>query len=622
MSFPIRLVNDDQTLMGLLREISDQRIISYDTETTGTDWRVDVAVGASLAWGDEGREQAIYFPWAHCQPNNVRWEGPQCSYPVVRFFLETILRNPYIRKVMHNAKFDIHLTESTFGWKPVEIVEDTMLMAFMVDSDWPLDLKQQTAIHFTTDALDEETALKAYMKNRGLKRYAEVPPDRMASYACSDAFHTLKLYREFLPEIEADYAAVYSVERKLVWVTQRMERTGIKLDADYLKSQYGPLDARVPVVTAELESFAWKGFNPNSDPQVRKLLFDQLHMPVLKRTEKGEPSTAEDVLLNLPEHPALQLILEARTLKKTRSTYLDGLLKKLNWDGRCHGKFNQTGAGTGRFSSSEPNLQNIPREGSLPISIRSAFVPDDPDSFLAFLDYKQAEMYLFAHHSNDPGLIAAVKSGYDFHLATAINIYGVGVESITKPQRKFAKRINFGIVYGEGSRKLALELQITVNEAKEFMELYFRTYPGSKRMMKDTRDEFERTGFVTNVVGRKRKLPDGKGYRAVNTKIQGGVADLVKSKMVEVDEFLRTTNISMMLTIHDELVFGVHRSEAHHLTEIKRIMENFRLRVPIRVDLEWSEASWGQKRPAEDLKRWLSGEVLERVDYVNAKASH
>jgi DNA polymerase-1 len=585
----LRLITSNQELLDLLPRLMRGPVLAIDTETTGLDWTKDVVVGVSFSLDGE---TGWYVPFAHTS-------GPQCSYLAVRFVMESLLLNPELIRVFHNSKFDIHQCWTTFGVRTIHPYHDTLIMAFLEDNTIPKGLKDWSFRLWGPELKNLEAQLKRTMKANRAPSFGHLTPEQVGDYAAGDAVFTFKLFDHF--KSRALNNSLYWTELELVDLVIDMERKGIRIDADYLERAGVELAAQIPVVEAELVELAGWDINPRSPQQVAKLLYDQLGLPVLAYTDTGNPSTAEEVLLNLPPNPIIDFVLRARALSKLKSTYVDGILSKLDPHSRLHCRFNQMGAETGRFSSSKPNLQNIPREGSMPISIRQAFIPSAGKIFV-FADYRQVEMRLFAHYSNDAGLLKAAQEGFDFHRFTASWVFHKTQEEITKAERKFAKSINFGICYGLGVGKLAMRLGITKREARSFLKRYHRTFPGVNIFTERCKDDFNRLGYVENLFGRRRKIPFDKAYRSVNTLIQSSAADVLKDAMVRLKPLLKISETGSVMTIHDEIVFEVPREEINIVSRIIDVMEKFRLRVPINIDVEWSDQSWGHKKPLEMLK--------------------
>lgn len=592
------IVSNDELLSWMPR-IMQAEVVALDTETTGLDWQSDIIVGLSFSLdGNTG----YYVPFAHRT-------GPQCSYLVVKYVIELVLRNPDLVKVFHNAKFDIHMMWSVFGIRAIHPYHDTTFMAFLDDNTAPKDLKSLSARFFGPELVNAETQKDALVSNFRLPHMSWLTPAEMSEYAALDAVMTFKLCEHY---VRLGVAPIYGTELALIDSVIDMERVGVQIDRAFLGAAGDSIMERLPAAEAELNEIVGRELNPRSSQQVGTFLYGDLGLVPRKFTNRGHPSCDEASLLSYPKSQAIDLILEARTLSKTMSTYIRGIDNRLDSNNRLHCKFNQAGTDTGRFSSSKPNLQNIPREGRVPVSIRGAFVPS-AGRFLAFIDYKQVEFYMFAHYANDPAMLALVQDGHDFHRATATAVFNKKLEDIIWEERKFAKQVNFGYIYGIGARALAEKLGTSVAVAKAFLRRYDLQFPGVKTYVSQCKDDYALMGYTENIFGRRRKIPFDKAYRAVNTLCQGTAADIVKRSMVDLRPLLRASATDMILTIHDELAFDIPFEEVAIIPEIVKIMQNYRMRVPIIAECDWSPISWGDKRP------WKGIEEVERERSVSRK---
>lgn len=583
----LETVTTDERLFELFPKLMGAEHLAIDTETTGLNYTHDVIAGVCLAPDDEN---GFYVAFGH-----VRGEK-QCSFSAVQYVMENLLLNPNLVKVFHHLKYDWHLLLNTFGHGPIPPYHDSMVMGFIVDNTVSKGLKEWSERLFGGQLPGLKEDLQETIKSRGLPSYAHLTPEEIGDYGAADAIFTLKLSEFLWPRLVANKQTnLYRTEMRIVEMVLEMERKGVRIDQKFLRKAGRVLAEREPIAQRELNEIAGWEINPRSNKDVPKLLYEQMGFPILMRTDAGNPSTAHDVLINLPNHKVIDLILELRALRKARTTYVEGILEKIDEDGRLHCHFNQLGAGTGRFSSSKPNLQNIPREGTFPISVRGAFVPS-PGHIMVFIDYRQVEMRVFAHYSDEKTLLQMIEEGVDLHTATAAIIDNTSPENVSKERRKFAKKVNFGYVYGIGKRKLARELEISEHQAEEFLRLYDMKFPGVPRFMEETKRRFELRGYVENVFGRRRKIPWNKAYRATNTLIQGTAADIIKKAMENLIPILRTHRTFPWATIHDEIDFEVPIDELEVVEKMVEVMENFHFRVPIEVDVEWSDTRWGNKR--------------------------
>jgi DNA polymerase-1 len=442
--------------------------------------------------------------------------------------------------------------------------------------------------------------------------FNQVPIDRAAEYAAEDADVTLQLHEALWPQIAAlpRLAALYeTIEQPLVPVLFRMERTGVLVDAELLRVQSGELTTRMRELEALAHTEAGGSFNLDSPKQLQEILFGKLGIPVSRKTPTGQPSTAEDVLEELAAGHALpRLILEYRGVSKLKSTYTDKLPEQIEPStGRIHTSYHQAVAATGRLSSSDPNLQNIPIRTPEGRRIRQAFIAP-PGFSLVAADYSQIELRIMAHLSGDAGLLRAFAEDRDVHQATAAEVFAVAPSEVTSDHRRSAKAINFGLIYGMSAFGLARQLGIGRGEAQRYVDLYFDRYPGVKRYMDETRRQAHETGFVETVFGRRLYLPEIQSRNqalrqyaersAINAPMQGTAADIIKRAMIDVDAWLRsgTVRARMIMQVHDELVVEVADADIDRVKDElrQRMGRAAELRVPLRVDIgvgkNWDEA--------------------------------
>jgi len=440
--------------------------------------------------------------------------------------------------------------------------------------------------------------------------FSVVSVSKAAFYSCEDADFTLRLRNYFAPKLAQQKldSLFYELEMPLLSVLGDMEKTGVAIDIDFLKAlsaEYGDKNASIE---KEIYQEAGEKFNINSPAQLRVILFDKFNLPSSRKTAKsGERSTDVGVLAKLALiHPLPRLILEYRQLMKLKSTYIDAIPKLINTKtGRVHTSFNQTVTVTGRLSSSDPNLQNIPIRTEEGREIRKAFVADNAFNILS-ADYSQVELRMMAHFADDNTMIESFRKGEDIHRRTAAEVYGININDVTPDKRRAAKTANFAIIYGVSAYGLSQQSGLTVNESKEYIEAYFDRYPGVKKYMDDIKNFAREYGYVETLMKRRRYLPDinakSKQARefaertAINTPIQGTAADLIKLAMIRIADELKTKKSKMILQVHDELVFEQYQSERDFLKNmVKDRMENaIKLKVPLTVDLgegdNWLEA--------------------------------
>ncbi len=598
---------------------------AWDTETTGLNPHRTRLVGLSFAW-QEG--EAWYVPVNLDPPMfggtaaSVQQEGTLFSEPVVDVDaagvferLRPVLEDPAVPKCAQNMKYDLHVIRR-YDVDMQGIDFDTMIASFCSDPGSRIHNLDGLALRHL--GIKKIPTSELIGKGKSQITMAEVPVEKVAEYACEDADVTWRLRGRLAAELaEKNVERVFrEAEMPLLPVLTRMEANGIRLDVSMLEAISGTLDGRIEEAEAQIHAFKGEPFNIRSTAVLGALLFDELALHKKagrkkpKKTAKGTGyATDESTLAELaPYHDLPKLILTYRSLSKLKSTYLDSLPTFLNPDtGRVHTCFHQTGAATGRLSSSDPNLQNIPIRSEEGRAIRTAFVPEDGWRFLS-ADYSQIELRLLAHLSGDEGLLAAFRDGEDIHRATAARIFKVEPEDVTSILRSRAKAVNFGVIYGMGPQRLARETSVTLQEAKQFIDDYFATYPAVKAYQERTIDEARETGYVMTLLGRRRYLPDlqSKDQRvmaqarnvAVNTPLQGTAADMIKLAMIKVDGRLRSDGFEarMLLQIHDELLFEAPEAEMDRL--IAMVTEEMEgalpLDVPIVVDVgtgaNWSEA--------------------------------
>jgi len=519
------------------------------------------------------------------------------------------LEDPAQSKVGHHLKYDAHIL-SHYGIGLDGMRFDSMLESYVLDS---------TATRHDLDSvarkyLGLETISYTDVAGKGAKqlRFDEVPLESAAPYAAEDADVTLRLHEVLWPQIQdtGELETIYTdIERPLLGVLMRTEANGVLVDEALLRQLSSEFAEQMIKVETEVHKVAGHPFNLGSPKQLQQILFEELNLPVLRKTPKGQPSTAEDVLSELAEDYELpQLILNYRSLSKLKSTYTDKLpLQIAPRTGRIHTSYHQAVAATGRLSSSDPNLQNIPIRTEEGRRIRQAFIAPN-DSVLLAADYSQIELRIMAHLSQDEGLLSAFAEDRDIHQATAAEVFAVPLEDVTAGQRRSAKAINFGLIYGMSAFGLGRQLGINRNQAQEYIDLYFSRYPGVKDYMDSTRERAHEAGFVETVFGRRLYLPDINARQAqrrqyaersaINAPMQGTAADIIKKAMIAVDSWLTDSKIDarLIMQVHDELVLEVHHSVADEVRDrVTDLMCNAAsLRVPLRVDAgigqNWDEA--------------------------------
>jgi DNA polymerase-1 len=550
-----------------LQRLRQAKEFAIDTETTSLDYMQAELVGISLCL-EPG--EACYIPLMHRYENAPQ----QLDKAKVLAALKPVLEDPAIGKIGQNIKYDAHIFIGE-GIRLRGIAHDTMLESYVLNS---------TASRHNMDALakyylDHDTIHYADIAGRGAKQktFDQIELEQASDYAAEDADITLRLHQVLNAGLLADEKLnrVYSeIEIPLVDVLLDVEQNGVLIDEEMLRGQGKEIDQKLSQIEQAIYQQAGEIFNLSSPRQIQAILFDKLDLPVLRKTPKGQPSTAEDVLEELAgdyEIPAL--LLEHRSLNKLMSTYIDKLPREIDpKTGRIHTSYQQAVASTGRLSSTSPNLQNIPIRTAEGRRIREAFVAADGCKILA-LDYSQIELRIMAHLSADESLLNAFAKGLDVHCATAAEVFGSALDQVSAEQRRAAKAINFGLIYGMSAFGLGKQLNIGRNEAQQYVDTYFERYPGVKRYMEETKQLARDQGYVETVFGRRLYLPDINARNgnvrqyaertAINAPMQGTAADIIKRAMIKVQAWIADTepHCKMIMQVHDELVFEVVTEE-------------------------------------------------------------
>ncbi len=597
-----QLVLTESELTAWIEKINHADLVAVDTETTSLDYMRAQLVGISLSTAPG---EAAYIPFAH----DYMGAPEQLKPEFVLDSLKPYLEDPALKKVGQNLKYDMSVL-AQHGITLRGIAFDTMLESYVLDSVASRHDMDSLALNY----LNEETIKFADVAGKGAAQitFNQVPLEQAAPYAAEDADITLRLHQVLWPKVagEAALKKVFEeIELPLVPVLSRIERTGALVDDTLLFQQSQELSERL----AELETQAWdlagQQFNLASPKQLGEILFEKLQIPVLKKTAKGAPSTKEEVLQELAlDYPLPKVLLEHRGLAKLKSTYTDKLPTMINpVTGRIHTSYHQAGTATGRLSSSDPNLQNIPVRTAEGRRVRQAFIAA-PGSKLVAADYSQIELRIMAHLSQDPSLLAAFSAGQDIHRATAAEVFGVETNAVTSDQRRSAKAINFGLIYGMSAFGLARQLGIGRKQAAEYIELYFTRYPGVQNYMNNIRYSAAEKGYVETFFGRRLYLPEinsRNGMRrqaaertAINAPMQGTAADIIKLAMISVQSWLESSalNSKIIMQVHDELVLEVPESELDVIKQglCERMENAAELLVPLVVDVgvgnNWDEA--------------------------------
>lgn len=569
-------------------------LFAFDTETTSLNYMHAEIVGVSFAIN---AGHAAYLPVAHDYPDAPK----QLDRDAVLAQLKPILEDPKIAKVGQNFKYDYHVLQN-YGIELQGLAFDTMLESYVLNPTATRHDMDSLASYY----LNQDTIHYEDVAGKGAKQvsFQCVTLEKAVPYAAEDADITLRLHQHLWPKIQqnAQLATLFTdLEMPLVKTLAKMERIGVKIDPKQLATQSVEFADRIKALSEEAYLLAGESFNLASTKQLGHILFEKLGLPVLKKTPKGAPSTAEDVLQDLAmdyELPAV--ILEYRTLTKLKTTYIDKLPQMLNEQTlRLHTSYHQAVTATGRLSSSDPNLQNIPVKNEEGRRIRQAFVAQKGYTLLA-ADYSQIELRIMAHLSQDEGLLHAFAQGEDIHSSTAAEIFGIPRDEVDSEQRRNAKAINFGLIYGMSAFGLARQLHISRKAAQHYMDCYFERFPGVLDYMERTREHVSQTGYVETLLGRRLYLPDihsrnqgrrkGAERAAINAPMQGTAADIIKAAMLHIAAWIAkqpTGAIRMMLQVHDELVFEVRDdfidTAKQHLPTL--MAQALTLDVPLLVDI-------------------------------------
>ena len=584
-----------------IEKLTNADLISIDTETTSLNYIDAQLVGISISCE---ASKAAYIPLAH-EYDNV---PDQLCKKSVLSILKPLLESHDIKKVGQNLKYDKHIF-ANHGISLNGIKDDTMLMSYIINSTSNRHDMDTLANIF----LNKNTTKYEDITGKGVKQipFKEVQLDIATNYAAEDAditFQLQKVLSKKLSAVESLQKLYLEIELPLLDVLTSMERNGTLIDSELLLKQSQEISKIIQELEKKAHDLAGEDFNLSSPKQLQTILFEKLKLPVIKKTPKGQPSTAEPILQELAlDYPLPKVIMNYRMLSKLKTTYTDRLPEQINLStGRIHSSYHQAVTATGRLSSSDPNLQNIPIKSSEGRKVRQAFIAPSGCNILA-ADYSQIELRIMAHLSGDKGLLNAFNSGLDVHKATAAEVFSVDIEEVSAEQRRCAKAINFGLIYGMSAFGLAKQLDISRNDAEQYKNLYFERYPDVLKYMEDTRSLAAKQGYVETLFGRRLYLSEinsGNAIRrkaaertAINAPMQGTAADIIKIAMINVHEWLKSQDrIKLIMQVHDELVFEVPSDKVSIASEkIEMLMSNAaKLSIPLIVDIgvgkNWDEA--------------------------------
>ncbi|MFQ6791004.1 DNA polymerase I [Serratia marcescens] len=594
---------DEATFTDWLTRLKKADVFAFDTETDGLDTLTANLIGLSFAIAPG---EAAYLPVAH----DYLDAPAQLDRAYVLEALKPLLEDEKVLKVGQNLKFDMSLL-ARYGIEMRGIAYDTMLESYVLDSvggRHDMDSLADRYLGHKTITFEEIAG-----KGKNQLTFNQIALEQAAPYAAEDADVTLQLHLAMWPQLKqsAELLTVFNeIEMPLLPVLSHIERTGVLIDPAILSAHSQELAKRLAELEAQAHELAEEPFNLASTKQLQAILYEKQKLPVLKKTPGGAPSTNEEVLAELAlDYPLPKVILEYRGLAKLKTTYTDKLPLMINpVSGRVHTSYHQAVTATGRLSSSDPNLQNIPVRNEEGRRIRQAFIAPEGYRIVA-ADYSQIELRIMAHLSQDEGLLKAFAEGKDIHRATASEVFGVPLDKVTGEQRRSAKAINFGLIYGMSAFGLARQLGIPRGEAQRYMDLYFERYPGVLDYMERTRQQASEQGYVSTLDGRRLYLPDVRSSNAmrrkaaeraaINAPMQGTAADIIKRAMIEVDAWLQGQEkplVRAIMQVHDELVFEVHESVIEEASQrIRQLMEgSMALAVPLKVDvgvgMNWDEA--------------------------------
>ena len=596
------IITKENDLLSIIEDIKKKKFFSFDLETSSLDYMEAKIVGISIALSDK---KSYYIPIGHS--SNIKYK--QLSKKYVLDNLKPILQSEKFKKIGHNLKYDRNVLVN-YNINLIGIEHDSMLLSYVYDS---------TAIRHGLDNaaekyLSHKTIHYEDVAGKGAKQipFADVDIDIAAEYACEDAVISLELYNFLWSKVSKDknIVKVYSdIEIPLVPILSKIETNGVLIDSKALQKLSKDLNKELNEIESKCFKITNKEFNLNSPKQLQEILYDELKIPVSKKTPTGKPSTDEDTLQFLAQTNELpKLILEYRSLNKLKTGYTDKLpLQISKTSGRVHTSYQQAITSTGRLSSTDPNLQNIPIKTSKGKKIRKTFIAQGEKRIFA-ADYSQIELRIMAHLSEDKNLLKAFKNKIDIHSFTASEIFAIDIENVSSDDRRAAKAINFGLIYGMSSFGLSKQLGIPISAAKDYMDVYFERYPRIKSYMNQIKDFAKNNGYVETIYGRKLYLPEisSKNVQrrkyaertAINAPVQGSAADIIKIAMIQIDQWLSNnkSDIKMIMQVHDELVFEIPEKNATADVEnIIKIMKNcVSLNLPLEVnygiDKNWGDA--------------------------------
>jgi len=607
----MEIISEKNKFEELLTTLQNAKVFSFDTETTSLDVFNAKLVGLSFGWNSQvkaennkividkpadGNTKTAYIPVGHEQ-------GNQLDINYVLNKLKPFFEDENLYKILQNAKYELNIL-ANHEIELKGIIFDTMISSYVKNPTFKHGLKQQAFGHLGYEMTEIEELIG---KGKTAITMDKVSIEKAAEYACADAKSTLELAKFYAENFDEQQAKLfYEIEEPLVPVLAEIEKNGVCIDTAYLKKLSDELQQKITALETQIYEYAGEKFNINSPKQVGEILFDKLQLPIkgVAKTQTGYSTNAKILESLAHAHPIVKLLLEQRHYAKLKSTYIDSLPELINSKtGKIHTSFNQTITTTGRLSSSNPNLQNIPIRSEIGNRIRAAFVPQDKEnSVILSADYSQIELRLLAHVTEDEILVKSFNNNEDIHTRTASKVFNVPEEEVTKEMRRKAKAVNFGIIYGQTSYGLSESLGISPYEAKEIIAKYFETYPSIKKYMDETIQKAHQDGYVETLFGRKRNLKEDLNSRiktirefaeraAINAPLQGTAADLIKLAMIELHKQLKLQKLksTIIMQVHDELVMEVCKDELEKVIAlVKQCMElGQTLKVPLVVDIAY-----------------------------------
>jgi len=549
---------------------SKDNFVAVDTETTGLDWTTDQAFGVSLAWDDQG----IFIRNTDYGTNNIG------------MLMNALFAADHKTYVFHNAEFDLHMLRATYGvGMPTNIV-DTLRLAYLKNPAESHGLKDLGELEFGPAAGAAEDTIKAYIKQYRLKSYIQVPSEFMDPYAVLDTVLTKALAHLYIDDVMADSSFLFKVEHKLIPIIVKMEQEGLRIDTEYINQLLKEFRVEQRAIQDSIYEIVGKPMEIASTKQLQEYFYDRLRITPFAETETGQRSVNEKSLEKI-KHPVgtkvAELVLRWRNLNKLASTYLEPY-KDLN--GRVHPHWNATGARTGRFSSSSPNLQNIPKDDK----IRRIFIPDN--EFFDF-DFSQVELRIAADISGQRNMIQAFKEDADMHAYTAAMVLDKGIADVTKEERQIGKHLNFSVIYGSGSDGIQQKLGMTKVQADKVLNYFHSSFPQLRAQSKYLQRQAERDGYVRTLFGRKLPVNPDKTFTAGNYVVQGSAGDILKIALLKTAKYVESVGGKIRNTVHDQILFD--NVDETHGEEIREIMQDFKMAsdIPLKVDLQRSKVSWG-----------------------------